>query len=77
MNEKRLIDVDALIDAIELTDWYHVDSQGHLVHGANSAIHEPLYKEKDIVKAIEAAPIVGAAEVVLCRDCIHWDVDEL
>lgn len=30
------------------TTWYHINSQGKLVVGANSEIHIPLYKAEDI-----------------------------
>lgn len=63
-NEMRLIDANALIDAIERTDWYHISLQGNLVHGARSDIHTPLYKADDIYNALNDAPSVDAVEVV-------------
>lgn len=45
----------AAIDAIESTDWYHIEG-GELVHGAYSKEDEPLYKAKDIYSVIENLP---------------------
>ena len=42
-----------LIDAIDRIDWYHINEDGKLVHGANSKEDTPLYKAEDIYKAIE------------------------
>lgn len=72
MNEKRLIDANALTDAIEKTDWYHISLQGNLAKGARSDIHTPLYKADDIYKALNEAPTVDAVEVVWCKDCKHY-----
>lgn len=58
-----LIDADALKDTIEEIDWYHVSLQGALVHGANSALHTPLYKADDIYNALDAAPTIDAEPV--------------
>ena len=38
----------ATIDAMEDTDWYHINKDGQLTHGANSDDYEPLYKAKDV-----------------------------
>ena len=62
-NEKRLIDANALTDAIEHIDWYHISLQGTLVQGANSQLHTPLYKADDIYKALEDAHTVDAVEL--------------
>ena len=51
----------AAIEAIENTDWYHINHSGELVHGANSNDDTPLYKADDVYKAIDAVP---AADVV-------------
>lgn len=58
----RLIDVDALTDAIESTDWYHQAPNKEMVHGANSAEHQAWYKEQDIYSALENAPTIIEAE---------------
>ena len=63
-NEKRLIDANALMDAIEVTDWYHISPKGYLQKGANSQIHTPLFKADDIFQALKDAPTVDAVEVV-------------
>ena len=62
--EKRLIDANALLDAIEGTYWYHISPKGYLERGANSQIHRPLFKADDIFQALKDAPIVDAVEVV-------------
>ena len=63
-SEKRLIDADALTDAVEHINWYHISLQGTLAKGANSQLHTPLYKADDIYSAINDAPTVDAVEVV-------------
>ena len=71
---KRIIDIYALIDVIENTDWYHINPQGKLVAGANSQENIPLYKVSDIHRALANAPTVDAVEVIRCKDCKHWNV---
>lgn len=61
--EKRLIDANALVDAIEDIDWYHINAKGKLVDGANPANNTPIYKAFDIYNAIKNAPTVDAVEV--------------
>ena len=68
VNEKRLIDANALMDAIEVTDWYHISPKGYLQKGANSQIHTPLFKTDDIFQALKDAPTVDAVEVAGMRD---------
>ena len=53
-----LISRQAAIDAIERTDWYHINNNGELVHGANSKYDVPLYKAEDIYKTINGLPSV-------------------
>ena len=67
-----LIDRNTLVDAIEGTDWYHVDGQENLVHGARSD-NTPLYKADDIYNIIENAKAVDAVEVVRCKKCIYFE----
>lgn len=50
------------VDAIERTDWYHINKRGELVHGANGEEDVPLYKADDVYKAIAETP--GVEEVV-------------
>ena len=58
----RLIDADALTNAIESTDWYHQAPNKEMVHGANSAGHQAWYKEQDVYSAIDNAPTIIPAE---------------
>ena len=64
------IEREALIDAVESTDWYHISMQGKLVHGAISDGHA-LYKADDIFKVLADAPTIDAVPVVRCQNCIH------
>ncbi len=60
----RLIDADALIEAIEMVDWYHYnDVLKEMIHGANSSMHTPWYKADDIYNAIDDAPTIDAVEL--------------
>jgi len=43
-----------IFNAIEDTTWYHIGENGALVSGANEVYDEPLYKARDIFKAIES-----------------------
>ena len=54
----RLIDADALTDAIDSTDWYHQAPNKEMVHGANSAEHQAWYKEQDVYSVLENAPTI-------------------
>ena len=56
-NEKRLIDVDDLIDFIDM---------GHLRNPLESC-----FSERDVVDMLGSRPTVDAVEVVRCRDCKH------
>ena len=47
----------AVIDAIDNIDWYHISNKGELVQGANKQTM-PLYKAADIFYAIDALPSV-------------------
>jgi len=60
----RLIDADKLLDVVESLDWYHLNINGEMVHGANSDDHQPYYISDDIYEAIRNAPTVEAAPVV-------------
>ena len=46
----------AVVDAIEGVDWYHINKNGEMVHGANDAEHQAWYKADDIYAAIERVP---------------------
>lgn len=51
-----LISRQAVIDAIENTDWYHQNDNGDMVSGANPDMHQAWYKAEDIYKALESVP---------------------
>ena len=51
-----LISRAAVVDAIEGVDWYHINKNGEMVHGANDAEHQAWYKAEDIYKAVESVP---------------------
>ena len=72
----RLIDADELLESIEETTWYHV-FKGKLIHGANSKTDIPLYKASDIYSVLDAAPTIDAVPVVRCKECKHWNQDEV
>lgn len=46
----------ALLDTVDLLNWYHQNKNGEMVHGANSDEHQAWYKAEDIYKAIESVP---------------------
>ena len=46
----------AVVDAIEGVDWYHINKNGEMVHGANDNDHQAWYKAEDIYKAMESVP---------------------
>ena len=51
-----LISRAAVVDTIEGVDWYHINRNGEMVHGANDDEHQAWYKADDIYKAIERVP---------------------
>ena len=67
-----LISRQVAIDAMENVDWYHINSNGQLVHGANSKEDEPLYKAEDVYKVLNDVPS-AQPEIVRCKDCKHHD----
>lgn len=64
----KLIDLDEAIDAIESTDWYHINNRGELSEGAEGD-ESALYKATDIYKAIKELLVVDAEPVIRCMDC--------
>lgn len=46
----------AVVDAIEGVDWYHINKNGEMVHGANDNDHQAWYKAEDIYKAVGSVP---------------------
>lgn len=61
------------IDAVECTDWYHINKNGTMVHGANDAIHQAWQKADEIHKAIENIP---ALNIVKCKECRYGEYRE-
>lgn len=57
----------AVVDAIEGVDWYHINENGKMVHGANDAEHQAWYKADDIYAAIERVP--SAQRWIPCSEC--------
>ena len=55
------------IEAIELVDWYHQNSNKDMVHGANDDEHQAWYKAQDIYKALEAVPSADRPMVIKCK----------
>lgn len=58
-----LVDKEKVIEAIEDTDWYHINKNGELTSGANSTDDIPLYKSDDIYKAVDSVKSVDAQPV--------------
>lgn len=64
-----VISRQAAIDAMEDVDWYHINKNGQLVHGANSKEDEPLYKAEDVYKVLNDVPS-AQPEIIYCKDCV-------
>ena len=60
---KEYIERKAVIDAVAGTAWYHVSTQGTLVHGAIS-YGNALYKADDIYEVLDECPTADVVEVV-------------
>lgn len=60
---ERLISLQAAIDAIEETNWYHQNKNKDMVHGANSQEHQAWYKAEDIYQALDRLPSVQPEKV--------------
>lgn len=72
----KYIKKKALKNAIECCTWYHINKNGELVEGANSAEHEPLYKYSDIKKIIKSLPTRKFEdEPRTCSTCNFEDCD--
>lgn len=69
-HDSDLISRAELIEAIEDTDWYHINRNGKMVHGSNDE-YESWYKYEDIYKAIDRVPSVSAERVG------EWEEHEL
>ena len=57
----------AVVDEIEGVDWYHINKNGEMVHGANDNDHQAWYKAEDIYKAVESVP--SAQPERTCVNC--------
>ena len=57
LKNMRLIDIDNLKEQIDILTWYHINSKGDLVSGAESR-EKALYKATDIYMLIDNAPTV-------------------
>lgn len=62
-NQKVLIEKEAVFKVIEETNWYHINKDGKLASGANSAEDIPLYKSDDIYKAVDSVEPVDAIPI--------------
>lgn len=60
-----LISRAAVVDAIDGVDWYHINKNGEMVHGANDNDHQAWYKAEDIYKAVGSVP--SAQQWVPCK----------
>lgn len=49
---------EELFDAIDVTSWYHQNSNKDMVPGANSAEHQPWFKSQDIYDAIKSLHVI-------------------
>ena len=69
MTEKRLIDANALLSQIN-------DPKGLIILDGRAALvsgeWEGLRRQKDVIAAVEASPIVDAVPVVRCKDCKYY-----
>lgn len=68
-----LISRRTAIDAMEDVDWYHINKDGQLTHGANSKEDEPLYKAEDVYAVLNKMPS-AQPEPKTCEGCI-WEDD--
>lgn len=73
--ERRLIDANELLEAIEGTDWYTINYKGEASQGAPCE-EVAWYKATDIYRAIENAPNIEAKEVVHGRWELHGNDDD-
>ena len=65
----------AAIDAIEGVDWYHINKNGEMVHGANPDEHQAWYKAEDIYKAVESVP--SAQRWISCEERLPKDYESV
>ena len=70
----KLVNKEDAVEAIENTDWYHINKDGELVSGANSQDHIPLYKADDVYKAIDSVEPIDAIPIEFIKkriDILH------
>ena len=65
----------AVVDTIEGVDWYHINRNGEMVHGANDNDHQAWYKAEDIYKAIERVP--SAQQWISCKERLPKDYESV
>lgn len=65
----------AVVDAIEGVDWYHINKNGEMVHGANDDEHQAWYKAEDIYKAVESVP--SAQHWISCKERLPEDCTDV
>ena len=70
-----LISREKAIEAMEGVDWYHINKDGQLTHGANSKEDEPLCKAEDVYKVLNDMPS-AQPEIVRCKDCKNRGDDD-
>ena len=75
VNNSGLVSRRDVTNAIEETDWYHINKKGEMVKGSPSEM-EAWYKYADIMDAVGSVPSADAVEVVRCKDCIHYESDD-
>jgi hypothetical protein len=51
--KEKFVSKEEIVDAIERTDWFHINKCGELVHGANSQTDIPLFRYSDICETID------------------------
>ena len=66
MNDDLISRTEA-IEAIEIVDWYHQNSNKDMVHGANDDEHQAWYKAQDIYKALEDVPSADRPKKVIAQ----------
>lgn len=68
----RLIDADALMEAINTWPKFGVDERCRIVPWSES--YEPYIHLRDAVIAITGMPTIEP-KIVRCKDCKYWDTD--
>lgn len=65
------IERETFRDRMESVDWYHVNDNGVLIHGATSEM-ESYLPTKEVYRVIDEAPTADVVEVVRCKDCEYY-----